>query len=147
VISQDFETIKMSATQLTGLILPRGMCPTIGREIGRNAQDGVALFFQSIRTFNRNASHPKGGSYRFVRVVDGEIVAGLQVMSRTGKDGTVANVYCHPEWRRRGLATELLDAARNTFESLEFSTDRSNDGEAWVAHHESGATPHGIAPR
>lgn len=121
-----------SNTQLTGLILPRGMCPTIGDEVGKSVLDGVTLFFQSVRTFNRNSPNPKGGSYRFVRFVDGKIVAGLQVMSRTGEVGTVANVYCHPDWRRKGMATELLEEARRTFDALEFSEDRSADGKAWI---------------
>jgi GNAT superfamily N-acetyltransferase len=120
-------------TQLTGLILPRGESPMIGDEVGKNVRDGVTLFFQSIRTFNRNWPHPKGGSYRFVRFVDGEIVAGLQVMSRTGESGTVANAYCHPDWRRKGMATELLEAATHAFDELELSEDRSLDGQAWVS--------------
>lgn len=105
----------------------------IGKEVGKEVRDGVALFFQSRRTFNPNYPYAKGGSYRFVRFVDGQIVAGLQVMSLSGRDGIVANVYCHPEWRRKGYATELLEAAREVFEAIEFDDDRSNDGQAWVA--------------
>lgn len=43
-----------ATTQLTGLILPRGESPMIGKEVGREVRDGVALFFQSRRTFNPN---------------------------------------------------------------------------------------------
>ncbi|MBY3158351.1 GNAT family N-acetyltransferase [Rhizobium laguerreae] len=122
-----------AATQLTGLILPRGESPMIGKEVGKEVRDGVALFFQSRRTFNPAYPYAKGGSYRFVRFVDGQIVAGLQVMSLSGQQGIVANVYCHPDWRRKGHATELLGVAREVFEAIAFDDDRSTDGEAWVA--------------
>lgn len=126
-------------SQLTGLVLPRGLCPTIGVENGRDVTDGVALFFQSIKVFQPATPYPKGGSYRFVRFVDGEIVAGLQVMSRTGSGGEVANVYCREEWRRMGFASELLEAARARLGDLSFSDDRSADGAAWVRHIENDA--------
>lgn len=122
-----------TTTQLTGLILPRGESPMIGREVGRDVRDGVSLFFQSRRTFNPNYPYPKGGSYRFVRCVNGKIVAGLQVMSLSGEKGIVANVYCHPDWRRKGHATELLVAAKEVFETIEFDDDQSPDGQAWVS--------------
>jgi GNAT superfamily N-acetyltransferase len=129
-------------TQLTGLILPKGESPMIGEEKRREVDDGVALFFQSRQTFNKNYPHPKGGSYRFVRFVAGQIVAGLQVMSLSGHEGIVANVYCHPDWRRKGYATELLEAAKNVFEAIEFDDDQSLDGQAWVqSQSEHKSTP------
>lgn len=139
-------------SQLTGLILPRGEAPAIGKETGKNVHDGISLFFQSMRTFMPNSPFPRGGSYRFVRFVGGEIVAGLQVMSRTGESGFVANVYCHPDWRRRGYATELLEEARRTFFEIEFSEDRSSDGQAWVNYNKpeirvSETASHGPKPR
>jgi GNAT superfamily N-acetyltransferase len=123
----------MSTTQLTGLILPCGECPTIGPEKSKNLGGGVTLFFQSIRTFNPSYRHKAGGSYRFTKSLDGVTVAGLQVMSRIGGEGIGAKVYCHPEWRRKGMASELLRAARGIFPVLDFSDDQSPDGQAWLA--------------
>jgi hypothetical protein len=85
------------ATQLTGLVLPCGQCPTIGPETSKRLTPDIMLYFHSVRTFRPHAPHKKGGSYRFVRTVNGQIVAGLQVMSQTGAGGTVANIYCRPE--------------------------------------------------
>lgn len=118
--------------QLEFYIRPKGRCPLIGEEVGKDVRDGISLFFQSVRTFNPAASHPKGGSYRFVQFIDGQIVAALQVISQTGESGTVANVYCDPNFRRRGHTTALLERAREQFEPLELSTDQTPDGRAWT---------------
>ncbi len=55
------------------------------------------------------------GSTRYLRYDDDEIVAGLQVVSRDGKEATIANVYTRPEHRGRGLASALVDQARRDF--------------------------------
>lgn len=119
-------------TQLTGLVLPRGRCQTIGPEAERRLGPDLLLFHQSNRTFRPRDPHPRGGSYRLVRLDGGRIVAGLQVMSPTGRDGVVANVFCRPEDRRRGHASALLAAARSLFADLTLSEDRSPDGAAWA---------------
>lgn len=58
--------------------------------------------------------------------------SGPQIMSQTGESGTVANVYCDPNFRRRGHTTALLERAREQFEPLELSTDQTPDGRAWT---------------
>jgi len=121
------------AAQLTGLVLPLGQCPTIGPESGHMIPNGVTLFFQSVQHTNPLSLHPKGGSYRFVRVINRQIIAGMQVMSPAGKGGTVTNIYCRPEWRRRGHMTELLVAAQNTLGEVGFSMDLTSDGVAWIS--------------
>jgi ribosomal protein S18 acetylase RimI-like enzyme len=55
------------------------------------------------------------GSTRYLKYDDGNIVAGLQVVSRDSKEALIANVYTRPEYRRRGLASALIDAARRDF--------------------------------
>ncbi len=55
------------------------------------------------------------GSTRYLRYEDGEIVAGLQVVSRDGKEAMIANVYTRPEHRGRGLASTLVAQARRDF--------------------------------
>jgi hypothetical protein len=122
----------MSYTQLTGLIAPLGQNPMIGPETGKETENGIALFFQSVTIFNASASNPHGGSYRFVRFVGGKAVAGIQVMSLDGKEGVLANAYCAPEFRRMGFTTELAKEARRRFAKLAFSEDRSSDGYLWV---------------
>jgi GNAT superfamily N-acetyltransferase len=118
--------------QLEPYIFPKGECSLIGPEVGKEVRDGIAIFFQSRRTFNPASPHPKGGSYRFVQFVEGQIVAGLQVMSLTGDDGLVANVYCRPEHRRRGYAAGLLERAKEQFTTITLSEDQTVDGKAWT---------------
>jgi hypothetical protein len=127
--------------QLTGLLLPRSQCPSIGKEVGKNIHDGITVFFQSICLYQPNSPYPKGGSYRFIRVIDGEIVAGMQVMSETGRDGTVANVYCAENWRRHGFATELFLNAQTLLGDIEVSSDLSEDGRAWMTSLDIQARP------
>lgn len=126
-------------TQLTGMVLPKSLNPMIGAEKGEWVPNGVSVFFQPTRLFNRSFEHPRGGSYRFVKTIKGNIVAGMQVMSRTGKGGVVANVYCLPAFRRQGHSSELLAVARERLGKVEFSDDRSFEGNAWVVAQETTA--------
>ncbi len=59
------------------------------------------------------------GSYRFVYRKDGMIVSGLQVVSRDGKNGVIANVYTLPDYQRQGLARQLLNTAREVFKKVD----------------------------
>jgi 8-oxo-dGTP pyrophosphatase MutT (NUDIX family)/GNAT superfamily N-acetyltransferase len=72
------------------------------------------------------------GSYRFVKFVDGQPVAAMQVMSRDKKSGYVANIYVSPEHRRKGYGSELVRNARKIFKDLSFSEDRSGNGADFV---------------
>ena len=72
------------------------------------------------------------GSRRFVKLVDGISVAGLQLV--TSPDRTVvANIYTHPSYRRRGYMTELFREALARYPALQLSKDRSDDGKLFVA--------------
>lgn len=77
----------------------------------------------------------KHGSYRFVAfaVIHGQEipVAGLQVVAADGVPHVVCNVYTHPEYRRRGLATMLYRAAMALLPDAKLSHFRSDDGVAW----------------
>ncbi len=55
------------------------------------------------------------GSTRYLKHENGEIVSGLQVVSRDGREAMIANVYTRPEHRGRGLASILIDRARRDF--------------------------------
>ena len=73
------------------------------------------------------------GSYRFVMYHDGKPVAGLQIVK--GKTGIIAsNVYTHPEFRRKGLATALFKQAQSMFPRIKISDSRSDTGgKDWAA--------------
>ena len=71
------------------------------------------------------------GSYRYVQYVDGNPASALQIVSRDGINGQVANVYTLPEYRKQGLARGLLDRARKGFESITHSKDLSGLGAIW----------------
>lgn len=90
------------------LLAPRGGYPGVGPERGpsRPPANGIARYVDPF------------GSHRYVRYVAGEPVAGLQVMSRDGRQATIANVYTAPGERRRGHASVLLARARRDFERV-----------------------------
>ena len=117
-------------------LLPINMCPTIGPEEMKIIRPDLHLYFQSSQFFNKNAQHPKGGSYRFVKIVDNEIVAAIQFMSITGKIGIATNAICDRLYRRKGYAKEILKAADTVFEKIEFSDDRTEYGNYMVKNYE-----------
>lgn len=90
------------------LLAPRGGYPGVGPERGprRPPANGIARYVDPF------------GSTRYVRYVGGAPVAGLQVMSRDGRQATIANVYTAPGERRRGHASVLLARARRDFASV-----------------------------
>lgn len=72
------------------------------------------------------------GSYRFVKYVGDQPVAGIQVMSRDRKQGFVTKAYTLPEYRLQGYATELVKYAKKKFGHLVYSEDRSKEGGEFV---------------
>ena len=110
------------------LLSPPGEAIQIGDEKGRSPREGENNILR-YRTDN--------GSYRYVMVVDGQIVSGLQVMSRDllrGKEpaiATIANVYTHPDYRKQGLASKLLAKARKDFDEVKHSRDLTSAGSRW----------------
>ena len=105
---------------LSYLLAPAGGTKQIGpeKQIG-STRDGSIKFL---------SPH---GSYRYVRYVDGTPVSALQIVSSDGKNGQVANVYTLPEYRKQGFARELLDRAKQGFESITHSKDLSSLGAIW----------------
>jgi len=73
------------------------------------------------------------GSWRYVYQIDGRPCGVLQVVSRNGRDGQIANVYVLPAFRRRGIASELLREARKTFHTVHHSEYLSTDARRWIA--------------
>ena len=105
--------------------------------IGPEREVRIAPRWQSgLRALTRNANvtmfmNPYG-SYRYI-AFDGTTPASVvQIMSRDGREGVIANVYTAPNYRRHGWATRLLDIARRRFRVLSHSTDLSPAGAAWA---------------
>ena len=116
---------------LSYLVGKPGEIDQIGEEAGLVKKDGISVL-----------KSPEG-SYRYVFSQGGRIVSALQVLSKDGKKGVAANVYTAPEFRRQGLASQLLEKARSDFESIEMSDDLSQAGQAFV---EATQQPAGQAP-
>jgi ribosomal protein S18 acetylase RimI-like enzyme len=114
------EITESSEPDLAYLLAPAGEIPQIGTEkqVG-STKDGSVKFISP------------NGSYRYVRYVAGKPVSALQIVSRDGKNAHVANVYTLPEYRKQGFARELIDRARQGFESITHSKDLSTLGAIW----------------
>lgn len=113
---------------LRSKLAPRGMCPEIGPETGREVRDGVACYV---------ADYGKGvRSHRYVFYRAGQAISVLQVVSLPSEpgDGVTAIVYTEPEWRRQGIATKLLESAARDFKNVHPAPkkDQSQEGAAWV---------------
>ena len=112
----------VQVTDLSWLLLPPGaplVMKLLGEETGKPRKKGLARFKTPL------------GSTRYVWYIAGEPVAGLQVMSRTGYYGVVANVWTDPSRRRRGYARRLLVAARKDFPGGVGHSDVTEAGAAW----------------
>lgn len=105
---------------LKTLLLKSGCNPLIGPEV------------RAILSENIELMESRDGSYRYIFQENGEILSGIQVMSRDGQNGVLVNAFTAPEARRRGLASKLIEAAKSRFSSLEYSEERSIDGAALV---------------
>lgn len=105
---------------LSDNLLPLGQVPHIGDErVAYQSANGICKYV---------SPH---GSYRYVYMVDGRPVSGLQVVSRDKKNAVVAQVYTDQASRRNGYATALLNQARKEFKTVAPATDFSKEGRAW----------------
>lgn len=64
--------------------------------------------------------------------LDGEQIAGLTVNHLPGVGSTVDAVETATPWRRRGLATALIEAARELLGEVQHSEWLTGDGLAWA---------------
>lgn len=122
-----------SEPDLAYLLGPAGSIPQIGpeKQVGDPSHGSVKFL----------SPH---GSYRYVQYVDEKPASALQVVSRDGIKGQVANVYTLPEYRKQGLARGLLDRARKGFESITHSKDLSSLGAIWKGKVRESADPEDI---
>ena len=112
---------------LRTLLAPPGQYPGVGHEHGSPVEDGISVF------------QDPNGSFRYVLYIGGIAVAGMQVMSREKGKGILANAFTHPDHRRKGYATQVLNRIRQDFPHLEYSKDRSEAGAGFVSKFESRA--------
>lgn len=98
-----------------------GTVPGIGVERGKKPTSGIGRF-KSLH-----------GSVRYVWYEHGVPLAALQVVTRNGKQATIANVYTVSARRREGLAAALLAKARRDFRAVEHAEEAhlSPEGRAW----------------
>lgn len=100
---------------------PNDTMGMVGDEDGEKSDNGIAVYKDSF------------GSYRYVYYISGEAVAGLQVVTRDGKNGQIANVYTKPDQRRKGHATQLLNRASEDFDRIVHSNDLNDMSEKWIS--------------
>jgi GNAT superfamily N-acetyltransferase len=98
-----------------------GTVPGIGSERGKKPTNGIGRY---------KSPH---GSVRYIWYEHGDPLAVLQVVTRDGKQATIANVYTVAAHRRQGLAAALLARARRDFQKVEHAeeTHLSGPGRAW----------------
>lgn len=69
------------------------------------------------------------GSYRFIKKIDNNNVSAIQIMYRKGQRPYTTNAFTLPEYRKKGIALELLKKAETYFEEpLNLSNDVSELG-------------------
>jgi len=88
----------------------------VARTFGQNGEDGIALFRSPF------------GSFRFVFIEDGQALGALQVMQSKPGHEVAANIFVLPEVRRRGIAKNLLQAARKKFKTIQYGPDLTEEG-------------------
>lgn len=114
---------------LSAFLAPPGKAPGVGPEIGESVSDGVSKYVSLLP-----GTRKRSGSTRYVAYSGGKAVSVLQIVSRDGRRGVVANVYTIPSERRRGWARLLLAKARRDFRGgVEHAPEHllSKEGRAW----------------
>ena len=104
---------------LEDLLQPKGKYPGVGTEKGFDNKNGISVYLDEF------------GSQRYVLYENGVALCGMQVM--VGRDKPlISNIFTHPDSRRQGLAKLVYQRIKKDFPDVEFSTDRSELGEALV---------------
>lgn len=90
---------------------------TIGYEIKIPLGNSVYLYKSDV------------GSYRFIKSLEGKNISAIQIMYRKGQQPYATNAFTLPNYRRKGIALELLKKAEIYFEQpLNLSNDVSELG-------------------
>lgn len=101
---------------LEDLLNPINECRYTCNEIEIEISDTVSIY------------RGRNGSYRFVKIIDNQIISALQVMKKRGKC-TVANVITSDKYLRNGFAKELFLNAKHYFKKpINHSKDLTKTG-------------------
>lgn len=125
-----YPTMMESAPDLSYLLGGPGKLPQIGPEsVLQSTTNGISIYV---------SPH---GSYRFLYMKNNMPIAALQVVTMDGQNASIANVWTDPEYRRKGLATQLLNAAKEQFAVVKHHDDvtdseLSDDGKQWKSSFE-----------
>ncbi len=113
----------MSDPDLSYLLSPPGETKQIGSETGKPRDKTGISRYRSDQN-----------SFRYVYFIDGKPVSSLQLVKTRGQKkwkAKIANVWTHPDYRRQGLATKLLNNAKKNFDEIKHSQDLSMSGSHW----------------
>ena len=124
---------------LSYLLGAPGTLPSIGEETGEPVGHGIAKFV---------SPH---GSFRYVCYVEGQAVSAIQVVVAKGKRSAhVANIFTHPNHRREGFATQILQQIKLDFNSIKYPPreERSDLANQWIdgMNTTQKAPPQGLEP-
>lgn len=67
------------------------------------------------------------GSVRYILDDGTNPIAAIQLMTK-GKSAVIANIYVDPEYRRKGIATGLVELAKNDYPNIQYSENLTSDG-------------------
>ena len=124
-----------SNESLAYLLGKKSTVKQIGKETGGQYQDTDDKVQRSY-WLHRYVS--KEGSYRYLYVMNGEIIGAVQLVAWDKGAPVITNAYVQPVFRLTNIARYLIGIARRDFPNAVFSIDRSEDGEALVKGIENG---------
>ena len=111
---------KTSQDDLSWVLSPPGTSPMVGNEQQVSFENNIAVYKDEY------------GSYRFVYFLNNEPISGLQVVSKDGTNGVIANVYTVPEYKRQGFARQLVNKSREVFDNIEHNKHLTDPGEGFA---------------
>lgn len=109
---------EISLPALMDLLNPLGKSKNIGEEKGKNIENGITNFISPY------------GSIRYVAFEKSKIVSAIQLISSDGLNAKLINAITTPEKQKQGLASALIERAREDFNTISFSEDLTTAGSA-----------------
>lgn len=111
-------------------VLPASWFPGNSKEAGKNGDLPKGLTFQHLAPESNPSWGPDNDTHTLHAYADNGDHAGE--LSWFGEDGMIRDVDVHPDYRRRGVATELLRRARIIQPEVHHSGIYTSDGAQWA---------------